>query len=255
MKYRSNLDHVLRGVDFAIKSKEKIGVVGRTGAGKSSLIGALFRLIEIDKGCIEIDGVDTKSISLRRLRSSLSIIPQDPVLFSGTIRTNLDPFQQCSDKELWEVLERIKLRRYVKNSAKRLESEITENGANLSVGQRQLICIGRAVIKQSRILVLDEATSSVDNETDSLIQQMIRTQFKDCTVITIAHRLNTVMDSDRILVMDKGSAIEFDSPSNLINAKGPFAQLVEAMGRGSAEKLKLIARHKSESNLLEATIT
>jgi len=177
----------------------------------------LFRLIEPDSGKIIIDSIDIGKIGLHELRSKLTIIPQDPVLFSGTIRTNLDPFNTYSDTQLWTALEHSHLKHFVKGLESELEYKVAEGGENLSVGQRQLICLARALLRKTKILILDEATAAVDLETDSLIQNTIRKEFSDCTILTIAHRLNTIMDSNRVLVLDKGKIAEFDSPANLLS--------------------------------------
>lgn len=191
---------VLKNLNFVVFPREKIGIVGRTGAGKSSLIQALFRLANVD-GVIEIDKIDTSQIGLHDLRSKISIIPQEPFLFSGSLRRNLDPFDSYTDDPLWRALEEVELKEIG------LEAHINEGGSNLSVGQRQLVCLARAIVRNNPILVLDEATANVDPRTDELIQTTIRNKFEKCTVLTIAHRLNTVMDSDRILVMDAGTAV------------------------------------------------
>jgi len=230
-----------------VKSMEKIGIVGRTGAGKSSLTLALFRMIEASNGKIVIDKVDTSTLELHDLRSKIAIIPQDPVLFTGTVRSNLDPFGMYEDVDLWRTLEQVHLKETIQKLAEKLEAPIVENGENFSLGQRQLICIGRALLRNSKILVLDEATSAVDFETDSIIQTTIKENFKHCTVLTIAHRLNTIMDSDRVLVLDAGKVVEFDTPSNLLrNNRGIFAQLVNETGKASAKHLKRIASEKIE---------
>eukprot|EP01118_Nematostelium_gracile_P010718 TRINITY_DN3735_c0_g1_i1.p1 TRINITY_DN3735_c0_g1~~TRINITY_DN3735_c0_g1_i1.p1 ORF type:complete len:273 (-),score=83.66 TRINITY_DN3735_c0_g1_i1:69-791(-) len=217
LRYREGLDLVLRGLTFDIKPKQKIGVVGRTGAGKSSLMLALFRLVEVEQGSITIDGVDISQIGLDDLRKKLSIIPQDPTLFNGTIRSNLDPFNEYSDREIWDVLTSVYMKNAVEEMNGKLDAVVTEFGENFSIGQRQLLCLGRALMRKARILVMDEATAAVDFETDSLIQKTIRESFKEVTVLTIAHRINTIMDYDRVLVMDKGQLAEYDSPSKLMS--------------------------------------
>ncbi|XP_063922476.1 multidrug resistance-associated protein 1 isoform X2 [Zophobas morio] len=216
VRYRPGLDLVLKGVNFSIQGGEKVGIVGRTGAGKSSLTLALFRIIEAAEGEILIDGVNIAGLGLHTLRSRLTIIPQDAVLFSGSLRMNLDPFDKHTDEEVWTALEHAHLKSFVKGLTAGLYHEVSEGGENLSVGQRQLICLSRALLRKTKVLVLDEATAAVDLETDDLIQRTIRSEFKDCTVLTIAHRLNTIMDSDRVIVLDQGKIVEFDSPPNLL---------------------------------------
>ncbi|KAI8125134.1 Multidrug resistance-associated protein 1 [Lucilia cuprina] len=217
VRYREGLDLVLRGISFKIAGGEKVGIVGRTGAGKSSLTLSLFRIIEAAGGRILIDGIDIATMGLHMLRSRLTIIPQDPVLFSGSLRINLDPFEVKSDAEIWKALELSHLKAFVKSLPAGLNHEISEGGDNLSVGQRQLVCLARALLRKTKVLVLDEATAAVDLETDDLIQKTIRSEFKECTVLTIAHRLNTILDSDKVIVLDKGEISEFDSPENLLN--------------------------------------
>lgn len=208
-------DLVLKSLEFEILPSEKVGIVGRTGAGKSSLINALFRLSYND-GSIIIDSRDTNSMGLHDLRSKISIIPQEPVLFSGTMRYNLDPFDEYSDDKLWQALEEVKLKNVVSELPYGLQSKISEGGSNFSVGQRQLVCLARAILRENKILVMDEATANVDPQTDALIQTTIRNKFVNCTVLTIAHRLHTVMDSDKVLVMDAGRVVEFDHPYILL---------------------------------------
>ncbi|XP_017108719.1 multidrug resistance-associated protein 1 isoform X2 [Drosophila bipectinata] len=228
VRYREGLDLVLRGVSFNIKGGEKVGIVGRTGAGKSSLTLALFRIIESAGGRIAIDGVDIATMGLHMLRSRLTIIPQDPVLFSGSLRINLDPFEVKTDDEIWKALELSHLKSFVKSLAAGLNHEIAEGGENLSVGQRQLVCLARALLRKTKVLVLDEATAAVDLETDDLIQKTIRTEFKECTVLTIAHRLNTILDSDKVIVLDKGQITEFASPTELLdNPKSAFYSMAK----------------------------
>merc|ERR1712012_49796 len=215
-RYREGLDLVLRQVSATIQGGERVGIVGRTGAGKSSLTLALFRLIEPASGRILIDGVDISELGLHRLRSRLTIIPQDPVLFSGTLRHNLDPFEQYSDDAVWSSLRQSHLSDFVTGLASGLQHEVSEGGENLSVGQRQLICLARALLRKTKVLVLDEATAAVDLETDDLIQSTIRAEFQGCTIITIAHRLNTVLESNRVVVLDQGKLVEFESPAALM---------------------------------------
>ncbi|KAM9005719.1 ATP-binding cassette sub-family C member 5 isoform 2-T3 [Sarcophilus harrisii] len=217
MRYRENLPLVLKKVSFTIKPKEKIGIVGRTGSGKSSLGMALFRLVELSGGCIQIDGVKIHDIGLADLRSKLSIIPQEPVLFSGTVRSNLDPFNQYSEDQIWDSLERTHMKECVAQLPLKLESEVLENGENFSVGERQLLCIARALLRHCKVLILDEATAAMDSETDLLIQETIREAFADCTMLTIAHRLHTVLGSDRIMVLMQGQVVEFDTPAVLLS--------------------------------------
>ncbi|PKU36809.1 canalicular multispecific organic anion transporter 2 [Limosa lapponica baueri] len=230
VRYRKGLDLVLKGLNLHIHGGEKIGIVGRTGAGKSSMTLCLFRILEAVKGEIKIDGVKISEIGLHDLRSRLTIIPQDPVLFSGTLRMNLDPFNKYSDEEIWKALELSHLKRFVSSQPSMLDYECSEGGENLSVGQRQLVCLARALLRKTRVLILDEATAAIDLETDDLIQMTIRTQFEDCTVLTIAHRLNTIMDYTRVLVLDNGTVAEFDTPASLIASKGIFYSMAKDAG-------------------------
>ncbi|XP_032455621.1 multidrug resistance-associated protein 1 isoform X6 [Nasonia vitripennis] len=216
VRYREGLDLVLNGLTFSVNGGEKVGIVGRTGAGKSSLTLALFRIIEAAGGEILIDNINISKLGLHTLRSRLTIIPQDPVLFSGSLRLNLDPFNKCSDDDLWRALAHAHLKDFVQTLPNGLSHEVTEGGDNLSVGQRQLICLARALLRKTKVLILDEATAAVDLETDDLIQRTIREEFKECTVLTIAHRLNTILDSDRVIVLDKGAIVEFESPDSLL---------------------------------------
>lgn len=230
MRYREELEDVLRGLTLEVLPREKIGVVGRTGAGKSSIAMVLMRIVELSGGSIEIDGVNIAKLGLKELREAIVIIPQDATLFSGTIRSNLDPFDRYSDAELWNSLEATELKQTVSDMPLKLGAPVTEGGENLSQGQKQLLCLARALLMRARVLIMDEATAAVDNETDGLIQSTIRTAFADCTVLTIAHRLNTIMDSDRVLVMGAGKVVEFDSPAALMEKQGAFYSLVNDMG-------------------------
>nr|CAD7402137.1 unnamed protein product [Timema poppensis] len=216
LRYREDLDLVLNGINFTLQSGEKVGIVGRTGAGKSSLTLALFRIVEAAGGTILIDGVDISTLGLHMLRSRLTVIPQDPVLFSGSLRDNLDPTGRLSDQELLTALRHAGLSGFLRELPEGLSHEVTEGGENLSAGQRQLICLARALLRKTKIFILDEATAAVDLETDDWIQKTIRSEFETCTVLTIAHRLNTVLDSDRVIVLDKGCVIECDPPYKLL---------------------------------------
>ncbi|KAM7072953.1 ATP-binding cassette sub-family C member 2 isoform 2-T2 [Molossus nigricans] len=230
VRYRPELDLVLKGITCDIRSQEKIGVVGRTGAGKSSLTNSLFRILEAAGGQIIIDGVDIASIGLHDLREKLTIIPQDPILFSGSLRMNLDPFNSYSDEEIWKALELAHLKSFVASLQLGLSHELTEAGDNLSIGQRQLLCLARALLRKSKILVMDEATAAVDLETDHLIQVTIQKEFSHCTTITIAHRLHTIMDSDKIMVLDNGKIVEYGSPEELLKNPGPFYFMAKEAG-------------------------
>ncbi|KAF8932955.1 Multidrug resistance-associated protein 1 [Dissophora ornata] len=261
VRYREGTEMVLRNVSFEVQPGEHVGIVGRTGAGKSSITLALFRIIEgtgsywergtgikSDEkgiaqmeapmkdlgdglGSIEIDGVDISALGLKTLRQHLSIIPQDPTLFAGTVRENLDPFHELEDAKLWKALERAHLKDHVSTLAGGLSFQVAQNGENFSVGQRSLICLARTLLRKTKILILDEATAAVDVETDELIQKTIRKEFKDRTILTIAHRIKTVMDSDKILVLEKGQVQEYGAPSDLLRRKESlFYKLAEQAG-------------------------
>ncbi|XP_039312480.1 multidrug resistance-associated protein 4-like isoform X1 [Solenopsis invicta] len=245
MKYHDDDPPVLKNLNVTIEPGWKIGVVGRTGAGKSSLISALFRLFnEGLEGEIKIDSRDTSTVDLNTLRCKISIIPQEPVLFSESLRYNLDPFNQYDDLKLWEVLRQVELNDVA------LDKDIFYGGHNFSVGQRQLICLARAILRNNRLLVLDEATANIDSHTDALIQETIRSTFKECTVITIAHRLNTIIDSNRIIVMENGSIVEFGCPYELLRdkPKGYFSQMVEKTGNQMALSLLKQAKKACQKN-------
>ncbi|KAH8407656.1 hypothetical protein KR222_009487, partial [Zaprionus bogoriensis] len=241
MRYSSNGNEILQGLNFESQPMEKIGIVGRTGAGKSSIIQALFRLA-VNEGLIEIDGQDIAQLGLHDLRSRISIIPQDSVLFSGTLRFNLDPFGEKSDEALWGALQDVKLKEYVTGLEGGLSCHMVDSGSNFSMGQRQLVCLARAILRNNRILIMDEATANVDADTDKLIQETIHTKFARCTVITIAHRLHTVMDNDSVLVMDAGKIIEFGAPHQLLQLKdGALLKLVNQNDAATINYLKRIA--------------
>ncbi|KAG5348318.1 MRP5 protein, partial [Acromyrmex charruanus] len=229
MRYREELPLILLDVSFTIKAGEKIGIVGRTGSGKSSLVVALFRLVEICEGVIKIDGIDISKLELDILRNKLSIIPQDPILFSGTVRSNLDPFQHHADHDIWNVLEKTQMKEKVSLMPGNLDASVGFGGNNLSVGERQLLCLARALLHSTKILILDEATAAVDPETEATVQNTLQNEFADCTVLTIAHRLQTVVACNRILVMSEGKVVEFGAPATLLShPDSEFSKLMAA---------------------------
>ncbi|XP_011732134.2 ATP-binding cassette sub-family C member 4 isoform X5 [Macaca nemestrina] len=233
---------VLKHLTALIKSREKVGIVGRTGAGKSSLISALFRLSE-PEGKIWIDKILTTEIGLHDLRKKMSIIPQEPVLFTGTMRKNLDPFNEHTDEELWNALQEVQLKETIEDLPGKMDTELAESGSNFSVGQRQLVCLARAILRKNQILIIDEATANVDPRTDELIQKKIREKFAHCTVLTIAHRLNTIIDSDRIMVLDSGRLKEYDEPYVLLqNKESLFYKMVQQLGKAEAAALTETAK-------------
>jgi len=217
MRYRPDLGRCLNDLNFVIHGGERVGICGRTGAGKSSATLALLRILEADEGSIFVDGVDISKIGLHDLRSAISIIPQEPQLFEGTIRENVDPTGSSDDLQIWTALEHSYLKDYILSLDGGLDALVKEGGSSLSSGQRQLLCFARALLRKSKILILDEATSAVDLQTDLAIQEIIRgKQFSGVTMLTIAHRLNTILNCDRILVLDSGTVAEFDSPDRLL---------------------------------------
>ncbi|KAF5194274.1 Abc transporter c family member 2-like [Thalictrum thalictroides] len=239
LRYRPELPPVLHGLSFTVSPSEKVGIVGRTGAGKSSMLNALFRIVELERGRIMIDGCNISEFGLIDLRKVLGIIPQSPVLFSGTVRFNLDPFNEHNDADLWEALERAHLKDVIRRNSLGLDAEVSEAGENFSVGQRQLLSLSRALLRRSKILVLDEATAAVDVRTDALIQKTIREEFKSCTMLIIAHRLNTIIDCDRVLLLDAGQVLEFDTPEDLLsNELSSFSKMVNSTGTANAQYLR-----------------
>ncbi|KAK9702811.1 Multidrug resistance-associated protein 5 [Basidiobolus ranarum] len=246
---------VLKNVSFKIHAKEKVGVVGRTGSGKSTLLVSLLRIVEAAEGKVLVDGLDISTIGLSDLRNKIDVIPQEPVLFVGTIRSNLDPFDRCAENEIWSALEAVHMSDKVKSMPLKLDEVVVENGKNFSLGQRQLLCIARAILTKCKILLLDEATSAIDMQTDQLRQETIKKNFVHYTVLTIAHRLNTIIESDRILVLDEGKVVEFDTPINLLNnPNGFFYSLIKQNGDESLQKLRNMATaHTSESPPIHLT--
>jgi ABC-type multidrug transport system fused ATPase/permease subunit len=228
--YKEGLEPVLKEINVTIQPGEKVAIVGRTGAGKSSLTLALFRILESMKGKVVIDDVDISQIGLLDLRTRLTILPQDSIVFNGTIRENLDPSGTCTDDELWQVLDAVQLADFVKNQELKLEAPLTEK-STFSAGQGQLFCLARAMLRKTRIFILDEATANVDLDTDKVVQELIRKEFANCTVLTIAHRIATVMDYDKVVVLDFGKVVEFDSPSALLqNPNSIFYSLASSSG-------------------------
>uniref|UniRef100_A0A7N0T3S0 ABC-type xenobiotic transporter n=1 Tax=Kalanchoe fedtschenkoi TaxID=63787 RepID=A0A7N0T3S0_KALFE len=249
LRYRPELPPVLHGLSFTIYPSDKVGIVGRTGAGKSSMLNALFRIVELERGRILIDNCDIGKFGLQDLRKVLGIIPQSPVLFSGTVRFNLDPFGEHNDADLWEALERAHLKDVIRRNAFGLDAEVSEAGENFSVGQRQLLSLARALLRRSKILVLDEATAAVDVRTDALIQRTIREEFKSCTMLIIAHRLNTIIDCDRVLLLDSGKVLEYDTPERLLLDEGSaFSRMVQSTGAANAQYLRSLVFEGKEGN-------
>eukprot|EP00286_Rhodomonas_abbreviata_P021780 CAMPEP_0181302452 /NCGR_PEP_ID=MMETSP1101-20121128/8008_1 /TAXON_ID=46948 /ORGANISM="Rhodomonas abbreviata, Strain Caron Lab Isolate" /LENGTH=612 /DNA_ID=CAMNT_0023407911 /DNA_START=12 /DNA_END=1850 /DNA_ORIENTATION=- len=229
MTYHPNLPNVLENLSIKIEAGEKVGVCGRTGAGKSSLLLALYRMGLASEGKIMIDGQDISEVPLEQLRGGLAIVPQEPMLFQGSVIYNLDPFGEFTEDQVWEALRKVQLDAYMRTLPEGLHNPVGEGGSNLSVGQRQLLCMARALLRDTKLLVLDEATAAVDEDTDKLIQTAIRDACKGCTVITIAHRLNTILDYDKVLVLNQGGVQEFDAPSTLLkNPSSEFFQMLAA---------------------------
>lgn len=250
LKYQKFGVSVLKNVSLKIYPKEKIGIVGRTGSGKSTLLISLLRIVEPCNGLITIDGLDVSEIGLHDLRNKIAIIPQEPVMFVGTIRSNLDPFHKSTDEEIWKALDSVFLGEKLRASPSKLETAVTENGKSVSQGQRQLLCIARAILSKAKVLVLDEATASLDAQTDLMIQEAIKKNFGELTMLTIAHRLNTIIESDRVLVMDAGCLVEFDEPIRLLqNKEGIFYSLVDQTGPAAASKLIEIAQQAHDDRV------
>jgi ATP-binding cassette subfamily C (CFTR/MRP) protein 1 len=234
MRYRPDTDQVLKDLSFKIESGEKIGIVGRTGAGKSTISLCLSRIVEIFGGEIKLDGVNLKNIDIGKVREKITVIPQDASLFTGSLRFNMDPEDRVKDdQDIISLLSKAGLTELLKHS-EGLKQPITENGGNLSSGEKQLICICRAILRRNKVIVMDEATANIDIITEQKIQELIKNEFKECTVITIAHRLNTIIESDRVLVLSFGQFKEFDSPQNLMDdPTTEFSKLVKSFTKAS----------------------
>jgi ABC-type multidrug transport system fused ATPase/permease subunit len=222
VKYRNDTEIVLKNINFCLKSGEHLGVVGRTGSGKSTISLCLFRILEAFSGKIYIDGVDISKVGLQKLRESITIIPQDSTLMDGTLRYNIDPIKAYSDKEIIHVMQKIGFDYILNQNKEGLDQKISENGSNLSIGEKQLICITRAILRKSKIIVLDEATASIDYKTEEIIQKALNEILSNSTMISIAHRIKTVINADKILVLENGEIIEFDTPENLLNNKKSY---------------------------------
>jgi len=228
LRYRPTTEIVLNGLKFNVQPGEKVGVVGRTGAGKSTICLAMSRIVEVVEGAIRIDGVDIRSLNLDMLRQSITVIPQDPTMFTGSLRFNLDPENRISNDRIVEVLKEAQLEDLLNKNEKGLDQELTENGGNLSSGERQLICICRAILRSSKVVILDEATANIDVVTEQKIQRLIEMEFKESTMIVIAHRLNTIINSDKVMVLSFGEILEFDSPQNLMSdPASEFSELLK----------------------------
>jgi len=250
LKYPNTSKYALKGLSFTVEPNSKVGIVGRTGAGKSSIIQALFRIVEIDTkkdSYIQIDGTDIKSLGLETLRKSLSILPQTPVIFAGTIRRNLDPFGTCTEAQIWQALEQVSLSEYVRSLEQGLDTDMSVSNSVFSVGQKQLVCMARVILRKSKVVILDEATANVDMSTDSFIQEQINKIFADCVVLTIAHRLSTIAHYDKVLVLDKGAKVEYDHPYRLLveeigdksitKKNGVFAEMVRKNGEKVSQEI------------------
>jgi len=258
MKYKKDQEYALKNLSFEIKPQEKVGCIGRTGSGKSSIVEALYRMFEIDprpelNSMIEIDGVNTKELGLHLLRKNISIIPQAPFLFSGTIRSNLDPLGQFSEEQLWNALEEVNLKEYVSSLRNKLDTSMLCINEVFSTGQKQLFSLARTILTNNKIIVFDEATANIDYKTDHFIQQKIKERFHECTMFTITHRLTTIADFDKVLIMDSGVLVEFDEPYKLLvkdvndqeitNNNTVFAQMVRSTG--SIMAMEIFAKCKS----------
>jgi len=229
MRYLKHMPLALDGLSATFAPREKVGIVGRTGSGKSSIMGALFRLFGLERGRILLGGVDIATCGLGLLRQRITIVPQDPILFSGELRKNLDPLGTKSDDEVWAALTRCSLAELARSGGG-LASTVAEGGRNFSVGERQTLCLARALLRGSPVLCLDEATANVDPASDQRIQRVLTIEVRDCLVLTIAHRLHTVLRSDRIMVLDKGRLAQLDSPKVLLEVPGIFQDLARQAG-------------------------
>jgi ATP-binding cassette, subfamily C (CFTR/MRP), member 4 len=250
VRYRPSLPRALDGATFSVPSGSRIGIVGRTGSGKSTIVQTLFRLLEADHGSIEIDNVDISKVGLHRLRTSISVIPQVPTLFSGcTVRENLDLFNIHPDEAIQKALEDAHMSDVIAELPKGIHALVSEGGSNFSVGQRQLLCLARAILSKNKLLVLDEATASVDRRTDRMLQESLHESFSEATILAVAHRLDTVIEYDYILVLGQGKVIEFGSPADLLRSGGAFSKMVDDTGEVTSRALRQRAFNKAGSNI------
>mmetsp|Transcript_79417 Transcript_79417/g.138641 ORF Transcript_79417/g.138641 Transcript_79417/m.138641 type:complete len:352 (+) Transcript_79417:1-1056(+) len=245
MRYAQDLPIVLDGVSFEARPGQKVAIVGRTGSGKSSLILVVFRMVQLEGGSVHIGSSDISKLTLPALRGNLGIIPQDCWMFSGTLRSNLDVASAYTDEQLWDALKLVQLEEQVKAFEDGLDHEVQEKGDNISMGTRQLLCLARVLLKKPKLIFMDEATASVDVKTDLVVQQTIRKSFSESTIVTIAHRLNTIIDFDRVAVMNFGKLVEYDSPHSLLSkADGHFTSLVRDSGNEAELRQRAFAAHE-----------
>jgi len=246
VRYRSGLPLSLRKLTFKIEGGSRVGIVGRTGSGKSTLVQAILRLLEAEEGQILIDGVDISKLGLHKLRTCISVIPQSPVLYGGcSLRENLDPFHHHNDEQMNEALLDVHMLEAVRMLSHGLDTTVAEGGLNFSVGQRQLLCLARAILRRNKILVLDEPTANVDTRTDKLLQEAVAKSFEGATIMAVAHRLDTVIDYDKILVLGAGGILEYGTPHELIMQGGAFSSMIDDTGEDMAEFLRSSARNNS----------
>jgi len=245
VRYRPSLPLSLVNITFEIEPGEHVSIVGRTGSGKSTFVQTFLRLLEPENGKILIDGVDIATLGLHRLRQGITVINQVPTMYGCvTLRENLDPLGECSEEDIRQALTDVHMIQTVDQMYGGLEAVVTEGGANFSVGQRQLFCLARAILRKSRIIILDEPTANVDLETERYIQEAIRKRFHGATMISIAHRLNTIIECDKVIVLGNGRLLECGRPSQLLEVNGPFASLVDETGPETSKQLRERARNK-----------
>jgi ATP-binding cassette, subfamily C (CFTR/MRP), member 4 len=249
VRYRSNLPLSLKNISFTVPSGKRLGIVGRTGSGKSTLVQALFRIIESEEGSILIDGVDIKHLGLHKLRKGMAVISQHPTLFSGcTIRENLDPFHEYTDGDIMDSLSSVQMIRAINDLPQGIHTPVAESGSNFSVGERQLLCLARAILQKSKILVLDEPTANVDSKTDKLLQEAVSNAFLGSTIISVAHRLDTIIGNDIILVLGEGKVLEFGTPADLVsNPNSFFNAMLDDTGEIMAADLRRKATFSNRS--------